>query len=169
MSNPEETVEINVEGLCGKCPTACCRGDLNTLIELTEGQAEILRGVGTKLKEFLAPSKSADWSDKRYFKKNAPDQRKFIWKVAKGMGSGSGLFGFLSDCGFLVKAEDGRGVCGVYDRPDLRPPACSDLRPGSGPCKDIREKAISRMALMDDSFMPDLGAIALGQADFPNI
>ncbi len=158
--------EAEPGGLCNNCVGACCRGRL--FLPLSKEEAGTLLAVGTVLKEFLSPGDEVNWGDRRYLKANAPDAKKFVRRQAKGLDPGKGLFGLDSDCGFLEETPEGKFVCGIHNDPDLKPDVCENFTAGSLACLDIRNSVIKRM-LEEDSLVPSLAGVALGQETLRNI
>ena len=153
--------EIEPSGLCGNCVGACCRGRAHLTMALSEEEASHLQAVGTVLKEFLPAGENVDWKSRKYFKNNAEDDRKFIRKQSRNLSPGHGLYGLVSDCGFLEETDDGKAVCGVHEDPELKPKVCNDFSAGSRTCLDVRERVVVDMR-MEDSIEADLVEVSLG-------
>jgi hypothetical protein len=130
---------------------------------LTAANVLDMRAVGTVLIEFLPAEEDVDWSNRRYFKDHAEDQRKFIKKAARNLRPGEGIYGLGSDCGFLEITDDGAPTCSVHEEPDIKPRICGEFREGSRTCLKTRERVVNRMR-ENDELLPDLIGAALGKA-----
>lgn len=148
---------------CGNCVGACCRQSV--ILPLSQEEAETLRAVGTSLKELLPAGEEVEWGKRRYFRRNAPEDKKFLRKKAHSLEPGQGFYGLESDCGFLEEAEDGESFCGIHDNEELRPDVCGEFTAGSFACRQIRRSVITKM-VEEDSFLPSLVGIALGEEAF---
>lgn len=137
---------------------------------LNEKEAGDLRSAGTALKEFLPAGEGVNWSSRRYRRKHASDAPAFVrkWAGSMGLKSGDGLYGMETDCGFLEKTEDDKFICGVHQDPDVKPRICTSFQAGSFACRDIRKTVITRM-LEEDSVVPSLAGVALGEEVFRNL
>ncbi len=155
--------ETDPSSLCGNCVSACCRGKAKLTLALDSEEAGNLQAVGTVLREFLPAGEDVDWGNRGYFKHNAEDARKFIKKQSRNLSPGQGLFGLVSDCGFLEETPDGKSVCGVHDNPELKPDVCDSFRATSKTCLDVRQKVVVEMR-MEDVLEADLVDISLGKA-----
>jgi Fe-S-cluster containining protein len=155
--------ETAPENLCNNCVGACCRADAKLTMALDSNEVQNLEAVGTVLIEFLPAEEGEDWSDRRYFRENAADQRKFIRRAARRLNPGQGIYGLRSDCGFLEETEDGASICSVHEDPGLKPAVCGDgFQPGSRRCLKTREKVVLKMR-EEDSLLPDLVGVVLGR------
>lgn len=152
--------EIDPGSPCSNCVGACCRSSV--ILPLSTEEAETLRAVGTVLKELLPAGEGVNWSQRSYFKENAPDNRRFLKRKAKNLQPGQGFFGLESDCGFLEETADGMSVCGVHDDEELRPDICGIFDAGSFACRQIRRDILEQMH-REDSLAPSLAGIALGE------
>ncbi len=117
-------------------------------MRLSEAEVTFHREGGTQLKEFLPAGEGVRWGNRLYFRRNyvpkdifdADREKAFAKDRAVGhLKPGQGLYGFKTDCGYLVDTGDGHAFCSAYEDP-ARPEICSEFEEGSRACAKIRNR-----------------------------